>query len=151
MKPTLTLLAALLLAPLAALHAASADAKPNILFVITDDIGWGDFRCYNPDGKIPTPAADKLAATGMRFTDAHTTSGVCAPSRYSLLTGNYPWRGRKAGWRVDFHGWLGFSAGPENDRCDPARSRLSHGALRQDGHRCRLPHQAGEESEEAGI
>ena len=96
MKPHLPLFTALLLAPLAELHAADAPMpKPNILFVITDDIGWGDFRCYNPDGKIPTPAADKLAATGMRFTDAHTSGAVCAPSRYSLLTGNYPWRGRK--------------------------------------------------------
>jgi arylsulfatase A-like enzyme len=96
MKPALPLLSALLLMPLPALNAAAAPKqKPNILFVITDDIGWGDFRCYNPDGKIPTPAADKLAATGMRFTDAHTSAAVCAPSRYSLLTGNYPWRGRK--------------------------------------------------------
>lgn len=98
MKTALTSLTVLLLGPLAALHAADAvkpDARPNILFVITDDIGWGDFRCYNPDGKIPTPSADKLATTGMRFTDAHTTSGVCSPSRYSMFTGNYPWRGRK--------------------------------------------------------
>jgi arylsulfatase A len=109
MKPTLTLLAALLLAPLAALRAA--DAKPNILFVITDDIGWGDFRCYNPDGKIPTPSADKLAATGMRFTDAHTSSGVCSPSRYSFLTGNYPWRSRKADGVWNFTGGSAFLPG----------------------------------------
>lgn len=71
--------------------------KPNILLVITDDVGWGDFRCYNPQGKIPTPSIDRIAQSGMRFTDAHSASGVCAPSRYSLLTGNYPWRGREAG------------------------------------------------------
>ena len=89
MKQTLPLLTALLLAPLVAMHAAEAPKqKPNILFVITDDIGWGDFCCYNLEAKIPTPSADKLAATGMRFTDAHTTIGVCAPSRYSLLTGS---------------------------------------------------------------
>jgi arylsulfatase A len=70
--------------------------RPNILFIITDDIGWGDFACYNPEGKIPTPFADRLAATGMLFTDAHSASGVCSPSRYSFLTGNYPFRGRKA-------------------------------------------------------
>jgi arylsulfatase A len=91
-----TLIAVMLLVPLAGLHVCGAEcARPNLVFVITDDIGWGDFRCYNPDGKIPTPAADKLAAAGMRFTDAHTSSGVCSPSRYSLLTGNYPWRGRQ--------------------------------------------------------
>ena len=110
MKPTLILLTALLLAPLAALRAA--DTKPNILFVITDDIGWGDFGCYNPGGKIPTPAADKLAATGMRFTDAHTSSGVCSPSRYSLLTGNYPWRGRKPDGVWTFSGGSGLMPGP---------------------------------------
>jgi arylsulfatase A-like enzyme len=67
--------------------------RPNILLILTDDIGWGDFKCYNPESKIETPTIDRLAATGLRFTNAHSTSAVCAPTRYSILTGNYPWRG----------------------------------------------------------
>jgi arylsulfatase A-like enzyme len=59
---------------------------------LTDDLGYGDPHCYNPDSKIPTPHLDRLAAQGMRFTDAHTTSAVCTPSRYALLTGQYCWR-----------------------------------------------------------
>ncbi|MEP4077257.1 sulfatase family protein [Haloferula sp.] len=75
---------------------ASEAPKPNILVVLTDDIGWADPQCYNPQGKIPTPSIDKLAAEGMRFTHAHTPAALCAPTRYSMLTGNFPWRGRAA-------------------------------------------------------
>ena len=70
-----------------------AAARPNILIILTDDLGYGDLRCYNPDhGKIATPNLDKFASEGMRFTDAHSSSAVCSPSRYSLLTGRYHWR-----------------------------------------------------------
>lgn len=90
-------LAGLFLVSTLCLGAAAAESTgPNILLILTDDIGWGDFRSYNSKSKIPTPNVDRLAQTGMRFTDAHTTSGACSPSRYSLLTGNYPWRGREA-------------------------------------------------------
>jgi arylsulfatase A-like enzyme len=69
--------------------------QPNILVIYADDLGYGDVQCNNPDrGKIPTPHIDKLAAAGMRFTDAHSSSGVCSPSRYTLLTGRYHWRTR---------------------------------------------------------
>ena len=69
--------------------------KPNILIILADDLGYGDVQCYNRErGKIPTPNIDRLAAEGMRFTDAHSSSSVCTPSRYSLLTGRYPWRTR---------------------------------------------------------
>ena len=69
--------------------------QPNILVVYADDLGYGDVQCYNPErGKIPTPHIDRLAAGGMRFTDAHSSSGVCSPSRYTLLTGRYHWRTR---------------------------------------------------------
>jgi arylsulfatase A-like enzyme len=68
--------------------------KPNILIIYADDLGYGDVRCYNPEGKIPTPHIDKLAAEGMKFIDAHSSSGVCSPSRYTLLTGRYHWRSR---------------------------------------------------------
>ena len=79
MHTTLTPLAALLLAPLAALHAADS-SKPNIVILYADDLGYGDVRCYNPErGKISTPHIDKLAAQGMRFTDGHSSSGVCSP------------------------------------------------------------------------
>ncbi len=69
--------------------------QPNVLVILADDLGYGDVYCYNPDrGKIPTPNIDALAAKGMRFTDAHSSSGVCSPSRYALLTGRYHWRTR---------------------------------------------------------
>jgi arylsulfatase A len=72
---------------------AADTSKPNILVILADDLGFGDVQCYNPErGKIPTPNIDRLAAGGMRFTDGHSSSGVCSPSRYSLLTGRYHWR-----------------------------------------------------------
>lgn len=68
---------------------------PNILIIYADDLGYGDVRCYNPKhGKIPTPNIDQLASEGIRFTDAHSSSGVCSPSRYTLLTGRYHWRSK---------------------------------------------------------
>ena len=77
----------------AALQAASV--PPNIVVIYADDLGYGDIQCYNPKrGKIPTPHVDKLASQGMRFTDAHSSSGVCSPSRYTILTGRYHWRSR---------------------------------------------------------
>ncbi len=66
--------------------------KPNIIYILADDMGYGDMGCNNPGGKIPTPHLDRLAAQGMRFTDAHASSSVCSPSRYALLTGRYCWR-----------------------------------------------------------
>jgi len=75
--------------------AAKAADKLNIVILYADDLGYGDVACYNPTrGKIPTPHIDHLAAEGMRFTDAHSSSGVCSPSRYTLLTGRYHWRTR---------------------------------------------------------
>ncbi|MFO0943208.1 MAG: arylsulfatase [Pirellulales bacterium] len=69
--------------------------KPNILIVLADDLGFGDMQANNKDlGKIPTPNMDKLASEGVRFTDAHSSSGCCSPSRYTLLTGRYHWRTR---------------------------------------------------------
>jgi arylsulfatase A len=76
---------------------------PNILLVLVDDMGYGDSRVYNPESQVPMPNLEALAARGMVFTDAHSAAGTCAPSRYSVLTGNYPWRGRKPGgtWRYN--------------------------------------------------
>ena len=68
--------------------------RPNIILVLADDLGWGDLRAYHPESVIATPNIDRLAREGMRFTDAHSSSSVCSPSRYSLLTGRYAWRAR---------------------------------------------------------
>ena len=95
MKQNLTLLTALLLAPLAALLAADApQQKPNIIYILCDDLGYGDVHCLNPQGKIATPCADRLASQGMVFTDAHSSSSVCTPTRYGILTGRYNWRSK---------------------------------------------------------
>lgn len=78
-----------------ALPAVSAERPPNLLLIYADDLGYGDVSCYNPvRGKIATPHIDRLASEGMRFTDGHSSSGVCSPSRYTLLTGRYHWRSR---------------------------------------------------------
>jgi arylsulfatase A-like enzyme len=94
MRHILRVLTALVVALPAALHAADVPRQePNIVIIYADDLGYGDVRCYNPErGKIPTPHLDNLAAQGMRFTDGHSSSGVCSPSRYTLLTGRYHWR-----------------------------------------------------------
>lgn len=82
-----------LLALVGVLPATAAD-KPNVVYVLADDLGYGDVGCYNPKSKIPTPYIDQLAKEGMRFTDAHSPSAVCTPTRYALLTGRYAWRTR---------------------------------------------------------
>jgi len=73
---------------------ASGAEKPNIVVILADDLGYGDLGCYNNSSKIPTPHLDQLARDGMRFTDAHSPSSVCSPTRYALLTGRYAWRTR---------------------------------------------------------
>ena len=84
MRPLLCLLLTL---------AATAAERPNIVVILADDYGYGSAGCYGADPKlIRTPAIDRLAAEGRRFTDGNTTSSVCSPTRYSLLTGRYCWR-----------------------------------------------------------
>lgn len=73
---------------------AAESYKPNIIFILADDLGYGDVRCLNPDGKIATPHLDRLRAQGMAFTNAHSSSAVCTPTRYGILTGRYNWRSR---------------------------------------------------------
>lgn len=75
-------------------HATENSARPNIVVILCDDLGYGDVKCLNPEGKIATPNMDRLAAAGMIFTDAHSSSAVCTPTRYGLLTGRYNWRSR---------------------------------------------------------
>lgn len=70
----------------------SKNQKPNIIYILADDLGYGDVKCFNPEGKIPTPNLDEMATNGIKFTDAHTSSAVCTPTRYGILTGRYNWR-----------------------------------------------------------
>lgn len=69
----------------------AAGRKPNLVFVLADDAGYGDFSCFGA-ARIKTPNIDRLAAQGVRFTDAYAPSATCTPTRYSLLTGEYAWR-----------------------------------------------------------
>ncbi len=79
--------------------AVMAAAPPNIVILYADDMGFGDLRANHPDSKIPTPNLDRLASEGLRFTDGHSSSGICTPSRYAMLTGRHHWR--------DFHNIAG--------------------------------------------
>jgi len=74
--------------------AGQTPARPNLVVILADDLGYGDVRALNPGGKIATPSMDRLAAEGMVFTDAHSSASVCTPTRYSMLTGRYGWRSR---------------------------------------------------------
>ena len=77
----------------AELHAVDLQAKkPNIVFVLFDDLGYGQPECYNKDSALRMPNLNRLATEGMRFTDAHTAAAVCTPTRYGILTGRYPSR-----------------------------------------------------------
>lgn len=77
----------------------SAQARPNVVIILVDDMGYGDPQCYNGASKIPTPNIDSLARDGMRFTDAHAAGPLCHVSRYGLLTGRYPFRVRRFRWQ----------------------------------------------------
>ncbi|QBG46341.1 arylsulfatase [Verrucomicrobia bacterium S94] len=87
MKRFLLLVGVLLLAGF-----VPAVERPNVVILFADDMGFGDLGANNPDSKIPTPNFDRLAAEGMRFTDGHSSSGICTPSRFALLTGMHHWR-----------------------------------------------------------
>ncbi|MEW4489809.1 arylsulfatase [Thalassoglobus sp. JC818] len=84
---------------------AEQTQRPNILLILADDLGYGDVGCYNPESKVPTPHVDGLAAEGMKFTDAHSPSTVCTPTRYSLLTG-------QMAFRLDYRGVFSGAGGP---------------------------------------
>ncbi len=76
----------------ASIPANGSKGLPNIVYIIADDLGYGDVRAYNPESKIPSPNLDRLASEGMRFTDAHSGAAVCTPTRYGIMTGRYCWR-----------------------------------------------------------
>ncbi len=99
-------------------------SPPNIVVILADDMGYGDPGAWNPDSKIPTPHIDRLAVAGMRFTDAHSPSAVCTPTRYGLLTGRYAWRTRLT---------KGVLAGYSPNLIDTTRLTLP-GMLRQVGY-----------------
>ncbi len=86
-RPVLTAILATLL-----IGAAAFGDTPNILLIYADDLGYGDLSCYNPESKVATPRIDQLASEGIRFTDAHSPSTVCTPSRYSVMTGRMAFR-----------------------------------------------------------
>jgi len=97
---------------------------PNILFIFTDDLGYGDISCYNPESKVATANLDSLAKQGMRFTDAHSASTVCTPARYSVLTG-------RMCFRTGFRGVFCGTGGP----CLIEKQRLTlPGMLRDKGY-----------------
>lgn len=103
------------------IHAAT---KPNIVFILADDLGYGDVACYNAESKIPTPNLDQLAVDGMRFTDAHSPSTVCTPTRYSIMTG-------QMAFRLNYPGVFTGVGGP----CLITKNRLTlPGMLRDKGY-----------------
>lgn len=75
---------------------AAESPRPNLVYILCDDLGYGDVGAFNPQGKIATPHFDRLASEGMRFTDMHSGSAVCTPTRYGIMTGRYAWRTRLA-------------------------------------------------------
>ena len=101
-----------------------AKSRPNVLLILADDLGYGDVGCYNPQSRIPTPHLDRLAKEGMLFTDAHSPSTVCTPTRYSLLTG-------RMAFRLNYRGVFTGVGGP----CLITPDRLTlPGMLRKEGY-----------------
>ncbi len=99
-------------------------AKPNVVFILCDDLGYGDVRSLNPNSKIATPNMDKLADGGMAFTEAHSSSAVCSPTRYGIMTGRYNWRSRLQ---------AGVLGGLSPRLIEPGRMTVAH-MMRQNGY-----------------
>ena len=120
---SLILMLATFAASIYAQSPASAN-RPNIVYILCDDLGYGDVHTLNPDRcKIATPNMDRLREQGMSFTDCHASSSICSPSRYSILTGRYDWRTRLQS------GVLGGESGPliEPGRLTVAELLKQHG------------------------
>lgn len=98
-----TILISYLLFPILMVSAQQQGTPPNIIFILADDLGMGDVSCFNKNGKIKTPNIDKIGKNGIIFNDAHSSSAVCTPTRYGILTGRYNWRSRlKQGVLVEY-------------------------------------------------
>ncbi len=110
-----------LITSFSSLTLSAEKGPPNILFILADDLGYGDVGCYNPKSKVPTPHLDQLALDGIRFTDAHSPSTVCTPTRYSVLTGRMAFR---TGMRGVFTG----AGGP----CMIEEGRMTIGGMLQE-------------------
>ena len=95
-SPRHSILCAAILTFIASLATAQSPKKelPNIVVILCDDLGYGDVQPLNPQSKIATPNFSKIATEGMTFTDAHSPSGVCTPTRYGLVCGRYCWRSK---------------------------------------------------------
>ena len=118
----------LLLLFLSLSHRVSANEHPNILFILADDLGYGDVSCYNPRSKVQTPNLDRLAKEGLLFTDAHSPSTVCTPTRYSIMTG-------RMAFRLNYRGVFTGVGGP----CLIEKERLTlPGMLKKQGYRTAL-------------
>ena len=91
-------------------------SRPNIVFILADDLGYGDVSCLNKNGKIYTPNIDRIAEAGVTFTDAHSSSAVCTPTRYGILTGRYNWRSRLKQGVIGIYG---------NPLMDPNRTNMA--------------------------
>lgn len=87
-------LSLLLAACVGVVCAAETGSRPNVIYILCDDLGYGDVRVLNPKGQIATPNMDRIAHEGLIFTDAHSGSSVCSPTRYGVMTGRYAWRSR---------------------------------------------------------
>jgi arylsulfatase A-like enzyme len=124
-SPVLPLFGALLAVAFPSPLWTAESRKPNFVYILADDMGYGDVRCLNPAGKIATPHMDRLAAEGMRFTDAHSSSSVCTPTRYGILTGRYNWRSRLKN---------GVQGGMSPDLIEPGRPTVAS-FLKEQGYR----------------
>ncbi|MBK1643947.1 hypothetical protein CKO25_04595 [Thiocapsa imhoffii] len=91
-----------------------AGERPNIVFILADDVGLGDLSGYNPNSQVALPTLHQLAADGIRFNDAHTSAAKCAPSRYSIMTGNYQWRGLRNWGQWQYKGGSQILAGQKS-------------------------------------
>ena len=95
-RPGFLAVAAVLILPLPTAESLAAEqfSTPNIVILLADDMGYGDVQALNPHSSVPTPNLNALAKSGMTFTDAHSPSAVCTPTRYAILTGRYCWRSK---------------------------------------------------------
>ena len=127
MRPLLTVWA--LIGILCGQSLAADAGNPNIIFILADDIGYGDFGCYGAT-KVKTPNIDRLATQGLRFTDAHSPSAVCTPTRYAFMTGEYAWRKKGTGI-LPGHRRADHRAGPRHGAVAAQAGRLRHRRGRQ--------------------